>query len=57
MARLDFSRSNLSAWTSMGATYYWFPKMTGRMLDERLGQLHFWLTAIAFNRHFSPCNS
>jgi cytochrome c oxidase subunit I len=41
----------------MGATYYWFPKMTGRMLDERLGQLHFWLTAIAFNRHFSPCNS
>ena len=41
----------------LGATYYWFPKMTGRMLDERLGQLHFWLTAIAFNRHFSPCNS
>ena len=25
------------------AIYYWFPKMTGRMYQERLGQLHFWL--------------
>jgi heme/copper-type cytochrome/quinol oxidase subunit 1 len=38
----------------LGATYYWFPKMTGRMLYERLGQLHFWLTAIAFNATFFP---
>jgi cytochrome c oxidase subunit I len=34
--------------------YYWFPKMTGRMLDERLGQLHFWLTMIAMNVTFFP---
>jgi cytochrome c oxidase subunit 1 len=26
------------------ATYYWFPKMFGRMMDETLGKLHFWLT-------------
>lgn len=26
------------------ATYYWFPKMFGRMLSERLGMIHFWLT-------------
>src|SRR3712207_1976233 len=26
-----------------GGVYFWFPKMTGRMLDERLGKLHFWL--------------
>jgi cytochrome c oxidase subunit 1 len=26
------------------ATYYWFPKMFGRMMNERLGRLHFWLT-------------
>ena len=26
--------------------YFWFPKMTGRLLDERLGKLHFWLTFI-----------
>jgi cytochrome c oxidase subunit 1 len=34
--------------------YYWFPKMTGRMYDERLGKLHFWVTFIAFNATFFP---
>jgi heme/copper-type cytochrome/quinol oxidase subunit 1 len=33
-------------------TYYWFPKMTGRMLSERLGRLHFWLLVIGFNGTF-----
>jgi cytochrome c oxidase subunit 1 len=32
--------------------YFWFPKMTGRMLDERLGKWHFWLTIIGFNTTF-----
>jgi cytochrome c oxidase subunit I+III len=32
--------------------YYWFPKLTGRLFDERLGQLHFWLTFIGFNLTF-----
>jgi cytochrome c oxidase subunit I len=32
--------------------YFWFPKMFGRMLDERLGKLHFWLTTIGFNMTF-----
>ena len=31
--------------------YFWFPKMTGRLLDERLGKLHFWLTFIGFPHH------
>ncbi len=34
--------------------YYWFPKMTGRMLDERLGKWHFWLQMIAMNLAFFP---
>ncbi|MBI3540109.1 MAG: cytochrome c oxidase subunit 4, partial [Candidatus Eisenbacteria bacterium] len=34
--------------------YYWFPKMTGRMLDERLGKAHFWLTLIGMNVTFFP---
>jgi cytochrome c oxidase subunit I len=34
--------------------YYWFPKMTGRLYNERLGKLHFWLTFIAFNATFFP---
>ncbi|HKN52569.1 MAG TPA: cytochrome c oxidase subunit I [Amycolatopsis sp.] len=32
--------------------YFWFPKMTGRMLDERLGKVHFWLTMIGFHTTF-----
>jgi cytochrome c oxidase subunit 1 len=34
--------------------YYWFPKMTGRMYDERLGVVHFWLMFIGFNAAFLP---
>ncbi|HEY4649735.1 MAG TPA: cytochrome c oxidase subunit I [Gemmatimonadales bacterium] len=34
--------------------YYWWPKMSGRMLDERLGKLHFWLMLIGFNLTFFP---
>ncbi|QIZ34987.1 cytochrome c oxidase subunit I [Saccharopolyspora sp. ASAGF58] len=32
--------------------YFWFPKMTGRMMNERLGKLHFWLTFIGFHGTF-----
>jgi cytochrome c oxidase subunit I+III len=34
--------------------YYWFPKITGRMLGERLGMWHFWLFFIGFNLTFFP---
>src|SRR5438034_8398200 len=34
------------------ATYYWFPKMFGRMMNERLGLIHFFLTFIFFNGTF-----
>jgi cytochrome c oxidase subunit I len=32
--------------------YYWFPKMSGRMLSEKWGKIHFWLTVIGFNMTF-----
>ncbi|PRX43880.1 cytochrome c oxidase subunit 1 [Prauserella shujinwangii] len=32
--------------------YFWFPKFTGRMMDEPLGKLHFWLTFIGFHLTF-----
>jgi cytochrome c oxidase subunit 1 len=32
--------------------YFWFPKMTGRLLDDRLGKVHFWLTFIGFHGTF-----
>jgi cytochrome c oxidase subunit 1 len=34
--------------------YYWFPKMTGRMLSDRWGKVHFWLMFIGFNLTFAP---
>jgi cytochrome c oxidase subunit I len=43
-----------SVFTIFAGIYYWFPKMTGRMFDERLGRLHFWLTFISFNATFFP---
>jgi cytochrome c oxidase subunit I len=43
-----------SLFTIMAGIYYWFPKMTGRMYDERLGKLHFWTTFITFNLTFFP---
>jgi len=38
---------------AFGATYFFFPKMFGRMLDERLGKLHFWTTIIPLTVVFS----
>jgi cytochrome c oxidase subunit 1 len=34
--------------------YYWWPKIFGRMLDERLGKAHFWLVFLGFNLTFFP---
>ena len=35
-------------------TYFWFPKITGRMYDERLAKVHFWLMFVGFNSAFLP---
>src|SRR6266545_1341490 len=43
-----------SLFTIFAGIYYWFPKMTGRMYDEKLGKLHFWGTFIFFNLTFFP---
>jgi cytochrome c oxidase subunit I len=37
-----------------GALYFWLPKMTGRMLDERLGRISFWTMFVGFNVAFFP---
>ena len=38
----------------IAGVYFWLPKWTGRMYDERLGKLHFWLSAISVNVLFFP---
>ena len=43
-----------SLFTIFAGVYYWFPKMTGRMYDERLGKIHFWTTFIGFNADVRP---
>jgi cytochrome c oxidase subunit 1 len=39
---------------ALGGAYYWLPKWTGHMYDERLGQWHFWLSTIFVNILFFP---
>jgi heme/copper-type cytochrome/quinol oxidase subunit 1 len=38
----------------LGAFYYWFPKLTGRMLSERMGKWNFWLFFVGVNLTFFP---
>jgi len=38
----------------MGGVYYWLPKWTGHMYDEKLGKWHFWTSMIGFNVTFFP---
>ncbi|MBA8800936.1 cytochrome c oxidase subunit 1 [Agrobacterium sp. RC10-4-1] len=38
----------------IGAVYYWFPKMTGRMMSETLGRISFWLIFVGFHLTFFP---
>jgi cytochrome c oxidase subunit 1 len=40
-----------------GAIYYWFPKITGRMLSERIGHWHFWLMFVGVNVTFWPLHA
>src|ERR1051326_3662861 len=37
-----------------GGFHYWFPKFTGRMIDERLGKISFWILFVGFNLTFFP---
>jgi len=36
----------------LAGVYYWFPKMSGRLLDEKLGRWNFWLIVLGFNTAF-----
>jgi len=38
----------------ISGVYYWFPKVTGRLMNEKLGKLHFWSWLVGFNLTFGP---
>ncbi len=52
VAHFHFVFVGLIVFAILGALHYWFPKMSGRMLSERLGKWTFWLMTIGFNLTF-----
>jgi len=52
VAHFHFVLIGALLFTIFAAIYYWFPKVTGRMLSERLGRWHFWLFVAGFNLTF-----
>jgi heme/copper-type cytochrome/quinol oxidase subunit 3 len=52
VAHFHFVFVGLIVFAILGALHYWFPKMSGRMLSERLGKWTFWLMTIGFNMTF-----
>jgi cytochrome c oxidase subunit I len=54
VAHLHYVLVSGAGFAILGAAYYWLPKWTGYMYNERLGQWHFWLTAVGFNVAFFP---
>ena len=54
VAHLHYVLFGASVLGVFGAIYFWFPKMFGRMMNERLGKLHFLLTFIFLNGTFFP---
>jgi cytochrome c oxidase subunit I+III len=54
VAHLHYVLIGGSLFPLLGAIVYWFPKMTGRLMDVRLGKLSFWLLFVGFNLTFFP---
>jgi cytochrome c oxidase subunit I len=54
VAHLHYVLIGANLFPVCAALYYWFPKMTGRFLDDRLGTWSFWLLFIGFNLTFFP---
>jgi cytochrome c oxidase subunit I+III len=52
VAHLHYVLIGINLFGVLAALYFWFPKITGRMLSERLGRWNFWLTVIGFNLAF-----
>jgi cytochrome c oxidase subunit I len=54
VAHLHYVLIGINVFPVVGALYFWFPKFSGRMLDERLGKWNFWTMFIGFNVAFLP---
>ena len=54
MAHFHYTIMGGLVFTFFAAIYFWVPKMTGFMMNERLGKIHFWTMFIFFNSTFAP---
>jgi heme/copper-type cytochrome/quinol oxidase subunit 1 len=54
VAHLHYVLLGINVFPVIGGLYYWFPKITGRMTDERLGRWSFWVSFVGFNLAFFP---
>ncbi|HZT86451.1 MAG TPA: cytochrome c oxidase subunit I [Stellaceae bacterium] len=54
VAHIHYVLIGINLFPVIGGLFYWFPKMTGRMLDERLGKWSFWVMFVGFNLGFFP---
>jgi cytochrome c oxidase subunit 1 len=54
VGHFHFIMAGAGLFGAFGAVYYWYPKMFGKMLSERLGKIHFWITFIAYYAVFFP---
>jgi len=57
VAHLHYVLIGINVFPVVGGLYYWFPKMTGRLMNERLGQWNFWVMFIGFNLAFFPMHA
>lgn len=54
LGHLHYTIVGINLFGVLAGLYFWFPKMTGRMMDERLGRFAFWFVFIGFNLTFLP---
>ena len=54
VAHLHYVLIGINVFPVVGGIYYWFPKFTGRMIDERLGKWSFWIDVHRLQRRLLP---
>jgi cytochrome c oxidase subunit 1 len=54
VAHMHYVLFGTAVFALFAGLFYWFPKMTGRMLDEPMGRIQFWLLLVGFNLAFFP---
>ena len=54
VAHFHYTLFGGSVFAMFAGLYFWIPKVTGRMMSQRLGTLHFWLMIVGFNLTFGP---